>query len=117
MRLRLQELQAKDEQAQKARTGHSKGWDNIDGVLNHQGLPYVSEIIWTKVISKHHDNLLAGHFGIKKTQELVARKYYWLTLCHNVKDYMRGCDVYLLLKAIRHKLYGYLQSLLVSTHR
>ena len=78
MRLRLQELQGEDEQARKLRAEQpvKDGWQDIDGVLHHQGLPYVPEIIRTELISRHHDNLLAGHFGIKKTRELVARKYY-----------------------------------------
>ena len=75
MRLKLHELQAKNEQAQKTRAEHSEGWDNIDGVLHYQGFFYVSEIIWTELISRHHDNLLAGHFGIKKIREPIARKY------------------------------------------
>ena len=73
MRLRLQELQAEDEQARKTKAEHSEGWDDIDGVLHHQDLPYVLEIIRTELISRHHDNPLAGHFGIKKTSELIAQ--------------------------------------------
>ena len=38
------------------------------------------EIIETELISRHHDDPLAGHFGIEKTCELVAQRYYWLTL-------------------------------------
>ena len=78
MKLRLQELQEEDEQAQKLRAEQpvKDGWENIDGVLHHQGLPYVPEIIRTELISKHHNNLSAGHFGIEKTHKLVARKYY-----------------------------------------
>ena len=72
MRLRLYKLQAKDEQAQKTRAEHSEGWDDIDGILHYQGLPYIPEIIWTELISRHHDNPLASHFGIEKTYELVA---------------------------------------------
>ena len=34
------------------------------------------EIVKTKLISKYYDNLLAGHFGIDKTQELIAWKYH-----------------------------------------
>ena len=85
-------------------------------MLHHQGLPYVPEIIQTELISRHHDNLLAGHFGIKKTRKLVARKYYWPTLRHDVNDYVKRCDVCLASKAVRHKPYGNLQSLLVPTH-
>ena len=57
------------------------------------------------------------HFGINKTRELVGRKYYWPSLKKNVKSYVRGCDVYLASKTIRHKSYGDLQSLLIPTHR
>ena len=35
MRLRLQELQAKDEQARQTRAENSEGWDNSNGVLHH----------------------------------------------------------------------------------
>ena len=76
MRLRLQELQAEDDQARKTRVEHSEGWNNINGVLHHQGLSYVPEIIRTQLINRHHDDPLAGHFGIEKTRELIARKYY-----------------------------------------
>ena len=84
--------------------------------MHHQGLPYVPEIIRTELISRHHDDPLAGHFGIEKTRELVARKYYWETLCHDVEVYVRGCDVCLASKAVRHKPYGNLQQLPVPTH-
>ena len=59
-----------------------------------------------KLISRHHDNLLAGHFGIEKTYKLLARKYYWPTLRHDVKAYVKGCEMGLALKAVRHKPYG-----------
>ena len=94
-----------------------EGWEDIDGVLHHQGLPYVPEIICTELISRHHDDPLAGHFRIEKMRELVARKYYWETLRHNVKEYVRGYDVCLASKAVRHKLYGDLQPLPVPTNR
>ena len=73
--------------------------------------------IWIELISRHHDNPLAGHFGIKKTRELLARKYYWPTLRHNVEAYVKGFDVRWALKAVRHKPYGDLQSLPVPTHQ
>ena len=76
MRLRLQELQEEDAQAQKIRAEKREGWEDSEGVLHHQGLPYVPELIRTELISRHHDDPLAGHFGIEKTRELVARKYY-----------------------------------------
>ena len=118
MRLRLHKLQAEDKHARKLRAEQlAKDWQDIDGVLHHQGLPYVPEIIRTELISRHHDDPLAGHFGIEKTRELLSRKYYWPTLRRDVEDYVKGCDVCLALKAVRHKPYGDLQSLPVLTHR
>ena len=73
---------------------------NIDSILHYRGLPYVLEIIWTELISKHHNNPLAGYFSIKKTYKLIAQKYYWPLFCHNVKDYVKGCNIYLVLKAV-----------------
>ena len=118
MRLRLPELKDNDKEAIALRAGGlSEGWEDVEGVLQYQGLPYVLEIIRSEVISRHHDDLLVGHFGIDKTRELVGRKYYWPSLKRDVKSYVRGCDVCLTSKAVRHKPYGDLQSLPVPTHR
>ena len=94
-----------------------EGYEEVDGVLHHQGLPFVPKAIRTKLISRHHDDPLAGHFGIKKTRELLAQKYFWPSLRHDVEAYVKGCDVCLASKAVRHKPYGDLQSLPVPTHR
>ena len=70
----------------------------------------------TELISRHHNNPPAGHFGIEKTQEYVAKKYHWKTLCHNVKIYVRGCDVCLASKTVKYKPYENLKQLSVPTH-
>ena len=85
-------------------------------MLQDRGLPYVSEIIRSKVISCHHNDPLVGHFGIDKTRELVDQKYYWPSLRKDVKNYVRGCDICLASKAVHHKSYGNLQSLSVPTY-
>ena len=61
-------------------------------MLHYQRLPFVPEIIRTKLISRHHDNPLAGHFSINKTRELIGRKYYWPSLRKDVEAYVKGCD-------------------------
>ena len=65
----------------------------------------------------YHNNHLADHFGIEKTCKLLAQKYYRLTLYHNVKAYVKGCDVCLASKAVYHKAYNDLQLLPVPTHQ
>ena len=107
MRLRLQKLQEENKQAWKFRAEQlgKDNWQDIDNVLHYQGLFYVPKIIRTELINKHHNDSLVGYFRIKKTSELVAQKYYWPTLHHDVKDYMKECNVYLILKAVWYKLY------------
>ena len=39
------------------------GWEDVEGILHHQGLSYVPEIIRTELIGRHHDDSFAGHFG------------------------------------------------------
>ena len=108
MQLRLQEFQDENNQAWKIRTKQpgNADWNDVDGVLHYQGLFHIPEMIQTELISRHHDDPLAGYFDIKKTRELIAQKYYWPTLCCDVKNYVRGCNVCLTLKAIQHKPYG-----------
>ena len=86
-------------------------------MLHYQSLLFMPKAIQTKLISRHHDDLLAGHFGIKKTQKLLAQKYFWPTLRHDIKAYMKGCDICLASKAVQHKPYSGLQSLPVPTHQ
>lgn len=74
------------------------------------------EIVRTKLISRYYDDPLVGHFEIDKTRTLIAQKYHWSIFCHNVEVYITGYDICSASKAIRHKLYDNLQSLIVPTH-
>ena len=102
----MQELQEADSEAQELRQQKANGYKEIDENVHHQGLSSVPKAIWKKLISRHHNNPLAGHFGIEKTCKLLAQKYYWPTLRHDVEAYVKGCDVCLASKAVRHKPYG-----------
>ena len=80
--MRLPELQELDKEVRSIRAAGElqDGYKDINGVLHYQGLPFVPEVIQTEIISRHHDDPLAGHFGVDKTRELVGQKYYWLSL-------------------------------------
>ena len=118
MILQLSNLQKKNEETKRLRgsAGLLENRKDVEEVLQYQRLPYVPEIIRSEVISRHHNDLLAGYFGIDKTRELVRRKYYWPSRRKDVENYVRGYDVCLTSKAIHHKPYGDLQSLLVLTY-
>ena len=73
MRFRLAELQGDDPKAKKIKKKQlgSKNWQEINRKLYYQGLFFVPKAICTKLISRHNNKTLAGHFEINKTRELV----------------------------------------------
>ena len=72
----------------------------------HQNLSFVPKASQIELISHHHNDPLAGYFGIEKTRKLLAWKDYWPTFHHKVKAYVKGCDVCLASKAVCHKPYN-----------
>ena len=85
-------------------------------MLQFQELPYVPEIIRSKQINCHHNDSLTRHFDIDKREELVGRKYYWLSLKKDVEAHVWRCDVCLSSKVVKHKPYGDLQFLPIPTY-
>ena len=117
IRLRLQELQKTDSESQELGQQGQRGYKKVDRMLHYWDLSFVPKAIRIELISRHHDNLLAGYFSLKKTRKLLAWKYFWSFLQHNVKAYVKGCNASLTSKTIRQKLCGDLQSLPIPTHR
>ena len=83
------------------------------GLLRCSRQLYIPEdnAVREELLKRHHDDPLAGHFGVSKTQELLMRKFYWLTIKKDVKEYVDSCDICQRMKARRHRRYGELQSL------
>ena len=107
IRLQIPELQAEDKLASKIREkGLKQGWEEIDGVLDRESRLYLPEIMRTEIISRQPDDPLAGHFGVEKTRKLVAQKYNWPTLRVDIKAYVKGCNVCITSKTIKHDPYG-----------
>ncbi len=89
----------------------------MEEVFYYQGLPYVPKVICSDLINRHHDKPFTDHFGIPKTWELIATKYYKLMLQKDVEAYVKGCDMCLTFKAVWYKHYGGFELLLVLTHQ
>lgn len=51
-------------------------WKKVDGALFYDNKPYIPLTLQTKIMASHHDNSLVRYFGIEKTQEVIAQKYY-----------------------------------------
>ena len=96
MRFRIQELQEINCKAQESRQKDS--YQEINRVLHHQGLLFVSKAIRIKLISRNNEKPLASYFGIEKNRKLLVRKYYWRTLYHNVEAYVKSYDICLALR-------------------
>ncbi len=116
--MKLPRLRDDDKEAKTLRSERLlEGWEDIKQVLHYQDLPYVPKVICLELMSRHHDNPLISHFDIKKTRELIARKYYWPTLQQDVEAYVKGYNVCLTSMIVCHKLYGNLQLLPIPTHQ
>ena len=46
-----------------------------------------------QVLQNRHDSRLAGHYGVRKTTELVTRDYWWPQQWKYVKDFVNTCDI------------------------
>ena len=92
----------------------SQRWERgADGVVRLDGRIYLPAGcgMRAQIIRSHHDDPLAGHFGAKRTQELISRKYFWPGLPTDVRTYVASCTTCARVKAARHKPYGELQPL------
>src|SRR5260370_19063093 len=87
------------------------GWELWDECLWFEGHIYVPEPLHLQLIHNHHDHPTAGHFGHRKTIDLIRRLYHLLGLTRVVKQYIRSCIVHAHSKANRHTPYGFLKQL------
>lgn len=86
------------------------------GLLLHDGYIYVPEIMRLEILQRHHDDKVAGHFGVAKTYELLHRNYWWPGMLKTVKAFVSSCEVCGRSKTARHKPYGFLRALDVPEH-
>ncbi|KAH7621132.1 putative Transposon Ty3-G Gag-Pol polyprotein [Nannochloris sp. 'desiccata'] len=69
------------------------------------------------LMAEHHDSLLAGHFGIKKTAALLARSYFWPSMQKDVRNFVQSCERCAESKSSNQKKPGLLQPLPIPTRR
>ena len=56
------------------------------------------------VLNVCHDSPSSGHFGIKKTLNLLNRYFWWPSSNPDTKDYVRSCEIYCRSKVSKHNL-------------
>jgi hypothetical protein len=79
-------------------------WDNRFYIPNDPALR-------TEIMKLHHDDPLAGHYGVAKTSQLLRRTYFWEKMEDDIRTYLKECDVCQRIKSKRHAPYGLLVSL------
>jgi hypothetical protein len=83
-----------------------------DGLLYYKGLLYLPDLnSRLLVLRSRHDSPAAGHYGSRKTLELVSRDYWWPRMDKFIAKYVKTCDVCSRSKAPRHRPFGLLQPL------
>jgi len=82
-----------------------------NGFLLFQNKLYVPINSRSFALKLCHDSPSAGHFGIRKTTNLLNRDFWWPSLRSDAKKYVRSCTVCCRAKDSRHKPYGFLQPL------
>ena len=118
----LRNASRKDQKILQIKDALDKGIKEMKGValglcewrdehLWYEGKIWVPEDegIRTTIISRCHDDPLAGHGGTAKTTELITRQYYWPMMRETIKRYIKNCDMCQRSKAVRHAPYGLLQ--------
>ena len=83
------------------------------GLLFYKGRVVVptQKALTQELLYLYHDDQLAGHWGVNKTQELLERKFYWPGLARDVREYVATCSTCQNIATPRHKPYGKLESL------
>jgi Integrase zinc binding domain len=83
------------------------------GLLRRHNSVFVpaSPALRNEILEMVHDDPLSGHFGIKKTLELLARSWWWPGMKQSVREYIKTCPICQRTKVKRHRPYGALQSL------
>jgi transposase InsO family protein len=91
------------------RPGSERHWIlDQEGLLRFKGAVYVpnEKSIQSELIHIHHDGVTAGHFGVRRTLEVIQRKYFWQSLRKDVKSYVKTCPECQRGKAKTHRTHG-----------
>ena len=82
-----------------------------DGLLWFGDKIFVPEDVRMSVLGSCHDHPLAGHFGVRKTLDLLQRTFWWPDLEKSCRDYVSSCAVCSRSKPARSKSWGLLRPL------
>ena len=84
-----------------------------DGLLRRGLAAYVPNDPATKeeILHMNHDDLSAGHFARKRTEQSIRSKYYWPGMVNEITEYVCSCPECQRVRVHYHKLYSKLASI------
>ena len=62
-------------------------------------------------MKRYHENPAAGHLGIRRTEELIMRNFWWPKMHQDIVSFVNSCENCARNKVSRHKKYDYLRPL------
>ena len=83
----------------------------VNSVWHFNNMIYVPYPLCPAVMSSRHDPATAGHFGVKKTVELIKQDYWWPGMRDDVTKFIKSCDTCNRCKAPTHAPQGLLNPL------
>ena len=60
-------------------------WETANG-SSQRWLVVVPRTLRSMIMEDNHDALTGGHFGIKKTLQLLRQRFYWIGMRHDVTE-------------------------------
>lgn len=88
-----------------------------DDILLYKSRIYVpnDDSVKIKILKMKHDHITSGHPGRKKTLHIMRRDFFFPKMNDYVNRYVQSCFTCCRNKASRHKSFGLLQSLPISS--
>jgi hypothetical protein len=63
-----------------------------DGILYYKHRLVVPQSMRETVLKAEHDLKVAGHWGARKTVEIVSRNFYWPGMEAQIRQHVHECD-------------------------
>jgi len=80
-------------------------------IILYNHLIYIPEKLRLEILKRYHNKPTCGHLGIRRTEELILRNYWWPKLHEDVVSYVKSCEDCARNKISRHKKYDFLRPL------
>jgi hypothetical protein len=64
---------------------HNNMWTTSSGQI------IVPQVIRQDIMTAHHDDKWAGHFGVDKTADLIKRHFWWPSMHKDITDFVAQC--------------------------